>query len=241
MVDAEPFKVTLADDIKPGKYPYICLLHYPDMSGTLTVVGADTTTPSADEVAEQGDTERQAMLDKLSPAVEQASAAMTKPGEVQAGVMSMEVMNGLAAMFIPRETTVKAGEPVTWSIWGPHNIAFKIPEDANDMRVEDDTGIHVNMALGAPTGGPGQPPPPTPDPNAPTPDPNVPTPDMSGPPPPPTLIDAGERDGTGYHNSGIVLAFPPDLYAYKLTFTKPGTYLYKCTVHPGMAGTVIVQ
>jgi len=241
MTDAETFKVTLADDIQPGKYTYICLLHYPDMSGTITVVDADTKTPSADEVAAAGDMERQAMVDKLAPAVEQARAAMTKPDELQAGVLSPDVMNGLVAVFIPRETTVKAGEPVTWTVWGPHNIAFNVPEDASDIRVEDDTGVHVNMAIAAPAGGPGAPPPPTEDPNAPTPDPNAPTPDMSGPPPPPTLVDAGEWDGTGYHNSGIFVSFPPALYAYKLTFTKPGTYLYKCSVHPGMAGTVNVR
>ena len=69
-------------------------------------------------------------------------------------------------------------------------------------------------------------------------------PQPPGPPPngPPTVkvTDAGSWDGTGFHNTGLVLSFPPQLGAYKLTFTKPGTYQYKCLIHVDMLGTVKV-
>jgi plastocyanin len=37
--------------------------------------------------------------------------------------------------------------------------------------------------------------------------------------------------GTGAHMSG----------SYSVTFVKPGTYLYECTIHPGMQGRIIVR
>lgn len=87
--------------------------------------------------------------------------------------------------------------------------------------------MHINPDSFAPAGGEGQPPPS----------------DSGGPPAentPPIVIDGGTYDGTGFRNSGIVLSFPPQLYQYKLTFSKPGTYEYFCLVHPEMQGTVTV-
>ncbi len=65
-------------------------------------------------------------------------------------------------------------------------------------------------------------------------------PPPSGPPPPPAIADAGTWDGTGFHSSGLVLSFPPALSGYKLTFTKAGTYSYRCLIHDNMEGTVKV-
>lgn len=45
-------------------------------------------------------------------------------------------------------------------------------------------------------------------------------------------------DGTGFTNSGIIIAGQ----SYKLTFTKAGTYAYECYLHTGdkMTGTIVV-
>ena len=71
-------------------------------------------------------------------------------------------------------------------------------------------------AIGAPAG--------TPDPNA-----------------PPTPIDARHM---GWHRlpqlGRLVVAFPPDLFTYKVTFSTAGTYKYQCLIHPDMAGTIKV-
>jgi hypothetical protein len=75
--------------------------------------------------------------------------------------------------------------------------------------------VHLNDKAAAPVGGPGA-------------------------PEKPGLFDGGKWDGVAAHSSGLVLSFPPDLYKYKLTFTKPGTFEYLCTVHPDMKGTVTV-
>jgi plastocyanin len=57
-------------------------------------------------------------------------------------------------------------------------------------------------------------------------------------------------DGTGIVASGVIFPIPPLGAAaappgvntsYTLTFTAPGSYIYYCLIHPGMAGKVTVQ
>jgi plastocyanin len=48
-------------------------------------------------------------------------------------------------------------------------------------------------------------------------------------------------DGTGPISGGALLHDPNAPKAFRLTFTKPGTYTYLCMFHPGMEGKVIVQ
>jgi plastocyanin len=45
-------------------------------------------------------------------------------------------------------------------------------------------------------------------------------------------------DGTGFVNSGLLEGKGK---SFSLSFTKPGTYSYVCLLHPGMAGSVVVQ
>jgi plastocyanin len=240
MTADEPFSVTFADDIKPGKYTYICLLHAPSMAGTVTVVEPGTDIPTAAEVTADAEAEQAALYAELKP-VYDATLAAAKPGEVMAGTGSPEQPSAMALTFIPESVSIKAGEAVSWTVIGPHTITFNPPADAMPLRLEDSTGVHVNQVALAPADSPGMPPPPEAEANAPTPDPNAPTPDPNSPPPPPIVIDGGTWDGTGYHSSGAILSFPPQLFAYKLAFSEPGTYPYVCTIHPGMTGTVTVQ
>lgn len=44
-------------------------------------------------------------------------------------------------------------------------------------------------------------------------------------------------DGSTYTSSGFVLLGGK----YSLAFTKPGTYVYHCIIHPGMVGTIVVN
>lgn len=44
-------------------------------------------------------------------------------------------------------------------------------------------------------------------------------------------------NGTGFVSAGLLMPGAN----YSLTFTKAGTYLYQCLIHPGMSGLVIVQ
>lgn len=217
------FSVTLADDISPGTYNFICLLHAPDMAGTITVVddGAEVLAPEA--VSEQAVARIDEAAGQISVAIE--AAAGNPPDQALAGVLTESVMNGLGIVFVPEDVTVQAGEAVTWTVLGPHTVSFNASEEAIGPRVVAPDGtIHVNAPALMPAGGPGQEPPTGP------PDPDA----------PPVLIDAGEWDGTGFLSSGVILSFPPALAQYRVTFTEPGTYPYNCLIHPDMRGTVTV-
>lgn len=228
--DKTEWKLKLASDIKPGKYGYYCLLHGTDMSGTIEVVPSATTVPTPDQVAAQATKERDAALTKVKDAV----AALPKgeipgllpaaPNQVLAGSGSPDPAAPGVLEFGPKQIKIPVGGSVTWIFVGPHTVSFNAPKEATNVLVKgDDGGWHVNQKAEAPAGGPGAPPP---APNA--------------KPGPPTVTDGGSWDGTGYRNTGLVLSFPPALQAYKLTFTKAGTYGYVCLVHPGMTGSVVV-
>ena len=48
-------------------------------------------------------------------------------------------------------------------------------------------------------------------------------------------------DGTQQISSGAPLQGPPDEFAYRVTFTRPGVYGYVCTLHPGMRSEITVR
>ena len=56
----------------------------------------------------------------------------------------------------------------------------------------------------------------------------------------PVVIDAGRWDGVGVRSTGLVGSYPPVLVTLRQTFTKAGTYPYRCLFHPAMAGAVKV-
>lgn len=72
----------------------------------------------------------------------------------------------------------------------------------------------------------------------------VPQPQKQGPPlltlNPRVVYPSGGQtyDGTGVVNSGLLIA--PKPHPFALTFTKPGTYHYQCSIHHGMEGTITV-
>lgn len=229
------FSVALSPDIEPGTYGFFCLLHGQAMSGEINVVEAETAVKSPEEAAQEGQAQLDEIVAKLQPAVDQAIAATADTA--LAGTGSPEAQEGLATIFGPEDLSIPVGGSVTWTVLGPHTVSFNAPEDAVGIRVEaPDGSVHINEKSVVPANSPGQPPPPEPDPNASPPPP----PDPNAPPPPPTVIDAGAWDGTGFRSSGIILSFPPELFAYKQTFTTAGTYTYQCLIHPDMEGTVTV-
>lgn len=229
--DDATFDVKLADDIAPGTYNYFCLLHRQGMTGTITVVAADEKVPSADEVAKSGADELESKFaSKLRPqAAELAKTPADKPVAGPPPVEGQEELEASLEAFGPAEVTVKAGSAVTWTVFGPHTISINAPQDAiGAMTKAPDGTWHANDKAFAPAGGAGAPPPPEGPPGPP--DPNA----------KPILIDGGTFDGSAYHSSGLILAFGPPGYQYKLTFAKAGTYQIQCQVHPDMKGTVKV-
>ena len=221
--DGATFNVKLAKNIKPGTYRWFCSLHRSAMQGKLTVVKSSTKLPTAAELKQQGDQQLQKRVQGLQPVVSQAASA-TASDKAVAGLGSQQVQDAFAAVMEPKTISVKTGGSVTWTIFGPHTVSFGVTEDVRTFIAKaPDGAVHLNPKSFAPAGGEGQP---------------------QGPPPtapgPPIPINGGTFDGTGFHSSGIVLSFPPQLFTYKLTFTKPGSYKYACLIHPDMEGTVQV-
>lgn len=222
------FEVKLAEDLAPGTYNYFCLLHRQGMTGTITVVDADTAVPSAAEVAELGDKElEEKFASKLRP--QAAELAKTPSDKAVAGAPPLEGEELEAGLnvFGPDEVEAKAGTPVVWTVSGPHTIAVDAPQDAIGALVKAPDGTwHANEKAFTPVGGAGAPPPSDgpPDPKA-----------------PPVVIDGGTYSGSGFHSSGLILSFGAPVYQYKLTFAKAGTYQISCQIHPDMKGSVKVS
>ena len=227
LADDAEFEVALADDIAPGVYNFMCLLHRQGMTGTITVVDEGTDVPSADEVAKSATDELESRFaSKLRPLAQQlATSTVDKAVAGSPPLDSDPDLEASLNVFGPKEASIKAGGSVTWTVAGPHTIGIEVPQDAQGAFVQAPDGSwHANAKAFAPQGGPGQP---EGDPNAPPPD-------------KPVLIDGGSYSGTGFHSSGIILSFGAPVYQYKLTFAKAGTYEIQCQIHPDMKGSVKV-
>ena len=227
LVPDQTFSLKLSDSVKPGTYSFICLLHLDLMTGQLTVVDKGQAADTQQQVKANADKQLSDQVAKLKPGVDASSK--TTADRAQAGVLAQDAPGAQATLFAPKEISIPVGGSVNWTIFGPHTISFNVPQDAVGALTKGADGtVSVNLKALGPTGGPGQPPPPAPG-----------TP--PGPPPTaPIVIDAGSWDGKGFRNSGLVVSFPPVLFGYKLTFTQPGAYPFRCVIHVDMEGTVKV-
>jgi plastocyanin len=230
----QPFVVKLASNIKPGVYQYMCLLHRESMSGKITVVPASTPVPSPAEQAQTGAQDLQKVVASLQPAVtalaqgKQPELSQFIPaGDVLAGSGLQSVQSAQIDGFGPKSVSIPVGGSVTWLVIGDHTISFNAPTSAQGVKTPG--APHINVQAAAPAGGPGF------NPAA----QNGGGPPSSGPPKP-TITNGGKWDGTGFRSSGLALSFPPNLEGFKLTFTRAGTYTYKCLIHFNMEGTVKV-
>lgn len=233
------FSMTIADDAATGTYGFFCLLHGPDMSGSVTVVAADEDAPTPEEVTAQGSEQRDAVAAAAAPVLE-AQPTGVHPGldmipqgddQVLAGGFVPEPVPVDILQFGPAEVTVAAGESVTWNVVGFHTISFNATQDATPPIIPGEDGLPTfNPLAFAPQGGSAGAPPP-PEGEGPPPD---------EPPGPPMVVDAGAWDGTGFFSSGLFPSLPPALLSYKVTFPTAGTYTYQCLIHPDMEGTVNV-
>ena len=226
----EGVDITLSEDIEPGTYVYYCNLHELAMTGEI-VVTDDEEIPSQAEV----DAARDEQLEQHFAPLTAAYTDDVRAGESDFGVLAGFGADGPPAgtvEFAPTELDVEAGASVTWTVFGPHTISFKVPAEAAALLAQAEDGTwHLNAEAGVPVGGPGQPPPPEGEQELPT---------EEGPPPEPVNVDGGSWDGEGFRSSGLFLSFPPNLFSYSLTFTEPGEYQYVCIVHPEMTGVVNV-
>ena len=221
--DAATFEMQLADDLAPGTYYGLCTLHLVEMIFTLDVVAADEAVPTPDEAAAVGLDEFDADVAEGQAAVDAATTMVADmPGQVIAGAGSDE-SNVSVNQFFPADITVAAGDPVTFTMMGPHTVSLNIPTSARTLLAQgDDGGWHINpegltpagfeLPGGAPSGS-------APEvsmahettapaameaigtePAGSAPEGSAP-PGEEGPPPP---VDAGTWNGEGFLNSGLM-------------------------------------
>lgn len=230
----DTFKLKLASDATPGTYHYYCLVHGPEMSGTITVVGKDAKVPSAATVDAAGKKQLDDVVNKLAPADEAAKKGQFPlPGlKNVAGYGALGVQNAFITEFIPATINAKVGEKVTWTVLGGHTISFKAPVDPGGYLKKNPDGSVRFVPDPSIVGPVGFPPPPQEQGGG--------GPPSSGAPQIKT-IDGGSYDGSAFKSTGFVMSDPSSqLIAYTLSFTKVGDYSYVCLVHPGMGGVVHV-
>lgn len=232
------FRLAIAPDAAPGTHYYVCLVHGPLMSGTVTIAPANKAIPSRSDV----NAEAQKQLSKYSDPFQKAfkDAQARGGGQVNlAGVETPPTVPGSVTEFVPRNIKVKARQKVTWRLVGDeHTVSFKVPKYLPEITFAKDGSVTYTDQTTNPVAGPGFPPPPDTSNGSGSGGP------PAGPPPPlpPVHVDAGNYDGSHFLSSG--LGAPMDAtqeVTYSVTFTKAGTYKYACLVHPQMVGEVDVQ
>lgn len=223
MSSDDDFVVELSPDLEPGTYTFLCLLHGPEMTETVTVVDSSADADTADEVDARREEELAVFQDALTqPAADLAAFAGSTdpvPHDIQVGA-DAELPAGVAE-FGPADFTVATGGTVTWGdLGGGHTVSFNAPESAKSIRVVADDGtIHINEEAVGPAGV----------------TPAEPTGDPDDPATPPVITDGGSWDGEGFLSTGAASGL------FTLTFTTAGTYEYKCLIHDGMEGTITVE
>ncbi len=215
----EDWTLKLSPAVKPGDYRFICQIHGPEMTGTLTVADPATAVKDPAAVDAEGEAERAALLQKLQPGF--AMLAKATPDKAFAGGISEAAQTAFISQFGPSAVKIPVGGAVTWTVLGGHSIAFNAPADAQSLR-QPGAGkvLHASQKAFLPAGGPGA------DPAA-----------REQPP----VIKGGRWNGVGFRSSGLIFGGPPPhTTAFRLTFSKAGTYQFQCTIHEDMKGTVTV-
>ena len=223
------FTLPVAADATPGTYHFFCNYHWIEMNGTITIVPKDKAIPSQQAVTtlaqKQVATDAKQALGQVRKAqrgdLDGAKGPLVgrwvgKPDDPNVPVSINE--------FFPATVNAKVGKPVTWTDQGwTHTVSFNVPKYFPIFTVAKSGDVHWDAKSYKPQVWTAPP-----------------IPQGSGPsnPPPPRNIDVGTWDGTGgFHSSGMLV--PGDTFT--VTFSKPGTYLFACVLHPPMVGKVVVK
>ena len=254
------FTVPLADDIEPGTYHYYCNWHFVEMSGAIEVVPESEPIPSQTDVNKAANQQATRYTDALSELFDDARAG--RRGELpvigveptdQENAEEHGIFAAIGNEFVPSTVEAEVGEKVTWSfVGGAHSIAFNVPKYFPVFGVNSDGTVTLDdrgfRAVKFPA-------PPDQEEFDSAGDEGPPPEEESEPPPEeasseeepeeeeeerdPVHIDGGRFDGSGgLHSTGMFYAQGD---TFSLTFTKSGTYLFACLVHPAMVGKVEVR
>jgi plastocyanin len=196
---------------KKGTYKYLCVVH-PGMDGRVKVLPKSARIPSARA-------DRKARIAEFAAALKRSKKlAKLKPtgNNVVAGSDKGDVA---WFRFFPATRTIKAGEAVRFSITSKseiHTMSFGPQATSDFVMVQPQPAGPPRLQFS----------------------PLVVMP-SDNPLPPYT----GTNHGNGFFNTGVIDSNPqsPNPSSVDVTFTTPGNYLYECTIHPGMQGTIQVE
>lgn len=223
--DGDSFAVPISKSTRPGTYGLMCLSHRSAGTAQITVAPPEQSVPSPDQVAASGRQQLQHLVDLLKPVA--ATAAQATADNAVAGAVDPNVVSSEVAQFGPTSLTVPVGGTVTWHLNVFHTISFGAqPTDVGSLVRSADGTVHLNEKGNLPAGF------------------QVPEAAFAYPPPDdgrPIVIDGGRWDGMGFRSTGLLGSLPPVLITVKQTFTKAGTYPYRCLFHPHMQGVVVVS
>ena len=231
------FDVRLSENIAPGSYNFYCNLHGVGQSGTVEVIPSDEPLPSRSTAARRTQelmTKRyraplaaalsDAQRDELAIAgvryrTPLAGAATTgvRPWGGSAHRRHFGHRHGSVDEFIPPVVRAGVDEPVTWTFVGRHTVSFNVPRYLPVFAVDEDGTVRIDRRVHEPAGW------------------TVPT---DRPIDAPALVDAGRWDGRAFHSSGLDWRTGDQ---FTVRFTRPGTFLMACLVHPAMVGKVVVS
>jgi plastocyanin len=203
---------------KAGTFTYYCDVHA-GMKGTVTVVAASKTIPSAAQ-------DKKAVAKQVAAATTVAKGLQTPtlPADTvtvgNAGKGGVEVYK-----FLPATLTVPHGTTVTFQMSAKTYEDHTATTGPGAATAETDPSTYIGKLAASFT--------------AQTIDPSGAYP--SDPPSAPATLTSTSH-GNGFWNSGVmdVVAASPLPNAAKVTFGTPGTYAFTCLIHPFMHGTVIV-
>lgn len=229
------FDVPLAKDIAPGSYHFYCNLHGVGQSGTVRVVPDDEALPSRREVDRRT---QEVITERYGKPLSAARAAATRNELTIAGVAYRTPLAGAATAevgpwggsahrrhlahrhgsvdeFLPGTVRAEVGAPVTWTFVGRHTVSFNVPAYLPVFAVDGEGTVRLDERVHQPVGW----------------EIAARVADQ------PAAVDVGEWDGRGFRSTGLDWRTGD---RFTVTFTRAGTYLMACMVHPAMVGRVVV-
>ena len=153
LLGEDEFTLELADDIAPGTYTFVCLVHAFTMKGTIEVVGPEQPADDPEDVVARGSEELDRQVALMLPLVERPPSGVE--GRVEAARFEGGGFAAWANSFFPEEIEIPVGGTVTWIISHIHTISFNASESARPFYEEAEDGSVRENELGAePSGDP---------------------------------------------------------------------------------------
>lgn len=213
----QTYKLTFTQQ---GVYQYLCLVHPFTMRGTVSVDAPGATVEGPEAVKARGAADLQHYIEVSKAEMDEVASRQRQiPGPAGASVYrvatGLTTDYGQVAVFSPASLEIKTGDTVIFENDDRdfHNVVFK------GSRADPPPGIKVYV-----------------DPDGRGINVALDNASAAAVEPPP-----GGFDPTTFLSSGSMGITMPRL-TWRLTFDKPGTYIYNCTIHilAGMAGVIKV-